>query len=110
MQDCGAGLAQHVLSLAPVAYPRRTAAARMALAHFGPHLWIIRPIARYLYTSCLGVPECARDISRCYRMQMHLVAGQADAIVDEIAAVDRTKGRLGVENVGRALLHCRVRK
>src|SRR5215467_10530321 len=67
----------------------------MALAHFGPHLWIIRPIARYLYTSCLGVPECARDISRCYRMQMHLVAGQADAIVDEIAAVDRTKGRLG---------------
>ena len=75
-----------------------------------PHLRIIGPIARYLYTSGLGVPECARDISRGYRMQMHLIAGQANAIVDEVAAVDRTEGRVGVENVGRALLHCRVRK
>ena len=82
----------------------------MALVHFSPHLRIIGPIARYLYTSCLGVPECARDISRGHRMQMHLVAGQANAIVDEVAAVDRTEGRIGVENVGSALLHCRVRK
>src|SRR5215468_10730822 len=107
MQDCGAGLAQHVLSLAPVAYPRRAAAARMALVHFSPHLRIKGPIARYLYTSGLGVPECARDISRGHRMQMHLIAGQTDAIVDEVAAVDRTERRVGVENVGRALLYSR---
>jgi hypothetical protein len=41
---------------------------------------------------------------------MHLVAGQANAIVDEVAAVNRTEGRVGIENVGRALLHCRVGK
>ena len=43
-------------------------------------------------------------------MQMHLISRQADAVVDEIAAIDRAQGRIGVENIGRPPLDCRVRK
>ena len=68
------------------------------------------PIARHLYAARLGVPERAGDVSRGHRMQMHLMAGQADAVVDEVAAVDRAQGRAGVENIGRPLLDCRIRK
>jgi len=41
---------------------------------------------------------------------MHLISRQADAVVDEIAAIDRAQGRIGVENIGRPPLDCRVRK
>src|SRR6516162_10956019 len=43
MQDGGTGLAQNVFGLASIAHPRRSAAARMAFIHFGPHLWIVGP-------------------------------------------------------------------
>jgi hypothetical protein len=56
------------------------------------------------------VLERARDVSGGYRMQVHLIAGQADAVVDEFTAVDGTQGRLGIENIRRPLLDCRVRK
>ena len=82
----------------------------MALVHFGPHLRVIGPIARYLRAARPGVPERAGDVSRGHRMQMHPIARQADAVVDEVAAVDRAQGRVGVENIGRPLLDCRVRK
>ena len=38
---------------------------------------------------------------------MHPIARQADAVVNEVAAVDRAQGRVGVENNGRPLLACR---
>jgi hypothetical protein len=110
MQDGGASPAQNVLGFASVAHPNRTAAARMAFVHFGPHLRVIGPIARHLDAAGVGVPERAGDVSRDHRMQVHLVAGQANAVVDEIAALDRAQGCVGVENIGRPLLECRVRK
>jgi hypothetical protein len=56
------------------------------------------------------VAERAGNVSGGHRMQMHLIAGQADAVVDEVAAVDRAHGRVGVENIGRPLLDFRVGK
>jgi hypothetical protein len=34
-------------------------------------------------------------------MQVHLIAGQTDAVVDKIATVNSTQSRVGVENIGR---------
>jgi hypothetical protein len=43
-------------------------------------------------------------------MQVHLIAGQTDAVVDEVAAFDCAKGRVGIENVGRPFFDCHLRK
>src|SRR5215472_4273101 len=82
----------------------------MAFTHFGPRLVVIGPIARYLNTTRVGAPDRASDVSRRHRMQMHLITGQADAVVDEIATLDRSQRRIRVENIGWPLLECRVRE
>ena len=110
MQDGGAGLVQNILILAPVAHPRWPTAARMVLIHFGPDLRVVGPIARHLHAARLGVPERVGDVSRRHWMQMHLIPRQPNAVVDEVATFYRSQGRVGVENVGRPLLDCRVRK
>ena len=43
-------------------------------------------------------------------MQVHLIAGQTDAVVDKIATVNSTQSRVGVENIGRPFFDCRFRK
>jgi len=110
MQHGGTDFVENVLSLTPVPHPRGPTAARMALIHFSPHLWVGDPIARHLHAARLDVPERAGDVSRGHWMQMHLISRQADAVVDEIAAIDCAQGRIGVESIGRPLLDCRVRK
>jgi hypothetical protein len=68
---------------------KEAAAALMILVHFGPHLRLIGPIARYLHTARLGMAERRGDVSCGHRMQVHLIARQADAVVDEVATIDR---------------------
>jgi hypothetical protein len=43
MQDSGSGFAQNILALAPMAYPSRPAAARMAFVRFGSQIAGNRP-------------------------------------------------------------------
>jgi hypothetical protein len=61
----------------------------MVLIHFGPHLRVIGPIARHLHTARLGVAKRAGNVSRDHRMQVHLIARQANAVVDKVATIDR---------------------
>src|SRR5262249_23756506 len=82
----------------------------MAFIHFDPSLVVIGPIARYLNTTRVGVPDRACDVSRRHRMQVHLITGQTDAVVDEIATLDRLQRLMRVKNIGWLLLEYRVRK
>jgi hypothetical protein len=110
MQNGSPRRAENILGLAPVTHPRRPTDARMAFVHLGPHLRVIGPIARHLHAARLGVTERARDISCGHWMQLHLIAGQADAVVDEVAAFDCAWGRVGVENICWPFFDCRLRK
>src|SRR5262245_33101394 len=110
MQDRGTCLVQDVLRLTAQAHPGGPAAARMALVHFGPNLREIRPIARHLHATRTAAPERTSDVAGRHRMQVHLIGRQPDAVIDKVAALEGTQGRLGIENIGRVLLELHVGK